>query len=147
MTQRILGTASAIAVRDLVDAMVKAEVARALHVINQAIDSGSDPRQFGQQVVEHLRSVMLAQTASADLLQASQDDKELFDQQAQSISRSSLLRAVRAFNDAVNNYTGGWQPQLVLSGPDAAVYLQMQIQIIIIFLFLTVMGFFFYSFL
>ncbi len=114
LTQRILGTASAIAVRDLVDAMVKQEVPRGLHIINGAIDSGSDPRQFGQQVVEHLRSVMLAQTASADLLQASQDDKELFAQQAEMISRSSLLRAVKAFNEAVNNYTGGWQPQLAL---------------------------------
>lgn len=114
LTQRILGTASAMAVRDLVDAMVKQEIGRGIHVINQAIDSGSDPRQFGQQVVEHLRAVMLAQTASADLLQASQDDKELFDGQASMISRSSLLRAVRAFNDAVSNYTGGWQPQLSL---------------------------------
>ncbi|MEO1286258.1 MAG: DNA polymerase III subunit gamma/tau [Chloroflexota bacterium] len=114
LTQRILGTASAIAVRDLVEAMVNNETARGLHVINQAIDSGSDPRQFGQQVVEHLRSVMLAQTASPDLLQASQDDKELFDQQAKMISRSGLLRAVKAFNEAVNNYTGGWQPQLAL---------------------------------
>lgn len=114
LTQRILGTASAIAVRDLADAMTNQEVARGLHIINQAIDSGSDPRQFGQQVVEHLRAVMLAQTASADLLQASQDDKELFAQQAGMISRSSLLRAVKAFNEAVNNYTGGWQPQLAL---------------------------------
>lgn len=114
LTQRILGTASAIAVRDLVDAMVNEEVARGLHIINQAIDAGSDPRQFGQQVVEHLRAIMLAQTASADLLQASQDDKQRFTQQANMMSRSKLLRAVRAFNEAVNNYTGGWQPQLAL---------------------------------
>lgn len=114
LTQRILGTASAISVRDLVDAIVKQEIARGLHVINQAIDAGSDPRQFGQQVVEHLRAVMLAQTASADLLQASQDDQELFDQQSRMISRSALLRTVKAFNEAVNNYTGGWQPQLAL---------------------------------
>ncbi|MGJ3240777.1 MAG: DNA polymerase III subunit gamma/tau [Anaerolineae bacterium] len=114
LTQRILGTASAIAVRDLVDALVKREVSRGLHIINQAIDSGSDPRQFGQQLVEHLRSVMLAQTASADLLQASQDDKALFTEQATRISRSQLLHTVRAFNEAVNNYTGGWQPQLAL---------------------------------
>ena len=90
------------------------ETAHGLHIINQAIDDGSDPRQFGQQVVEHLRSVLLAQTASADLLDASADDRELFGQQATMIMKSQLLRAVRAFNDAVNNYTGGWQPQLAL---------------------------------
>lgn len=114
LTQRILGTASARAVRDLVAAMVNQELARALHIINQAIDAGSDPRQFGQQIVEHLRAVMLAQTASADLLQASQDDQALFAEQAQKINHSTLLRTVRAFNEAVNNYTGGWQPQLAL---------------------------------
>ncbi|MCI0352681.1 MAG: DNA polymerase III subunit gamma/tau, partial [Acidobacteriales bacterium] len=114
LAQRILGTANARAVRDLVNALVKQEIARGLHIINQAIDDGSDPYQFGKQVVEHLRSVMLAQTASADLLDASADDQQLYAQQAALIGKSQLLRAVRAFNDAVNNYTGGWQPQLAL---------------------------------
>ena len=114
LAQRILGTASARAVRDLVDALLRQETAHALHIINQAIDSGSDPRQFGQQIVEHLRCVLLAQTASADLIDASADDQQLYAEQAQMISKSQLLRAVRAFNDAVNNYTGGWQPQLAL---------------------------------
>src|SRR6185369_1299285 len=94
--------------------LLNQEVSRGLHIINQAIDSGSDPKQFGQQVVERLRSILLAQTASADLLQASSDDQARFAEQAQMISRSALLRALRAFNDAVNNYTGGWQPQLSL---------------------------------
>ncbi len=114
LTQRILGTASVRAVRDLMDAILSEQVARGLHVINEAIDAGSDPRQFGQQVVEHLRSIMLAQTASADLLEASEDDRQLFEQQAGQIDRSALLRTIRAFNEAVNNYTGGWQPQLAL---------------------------------
>jgi DNA polymerase III gamma/tau subunit len=56
----------------------------------------------------------LAQTASADLLQASADDQARYAEQATMINRNSLLRALRAFNDAVNNYTGGWQPQLSL---------------------------------
>ena len=114
LTQRILGTANARAVRDVVDALLKRKTARGLHVINQAIDAGSDPRQFGQQIVTHLRAVLLAQAADADLIEASQDDRQLFAQQAQLIDRSDLLRALRAFNDAVNNYTGGWQPQLAL---------------------------------
>jgi DNA polymerase-3 subunit gamma/tau len=114
LTQRILGTASARAVRDLVDALLRQEVSRGIHIINQAIDTGSDPRQMGKQVVEHLRAILLAQTASADLLQVSQDDQQLYAQQATMISRSGLLRALRFFNDAVNNYTGGWQPQLAL---------------------------------
>lgn len=114
LAERILGTASARAVRDLVDALLNQEMAHGLHIINQAIDQGSDPKQFGQQVVGQLRSILLAQTASADLLQASQDDQARYAEQAKMISRNALLRALRAFNDAVNNYTGGWQPQLSL---------------------------------
>lgn len=114
LAQRMLGTANTIYVREVVNALVEEEVSVGLHVINKAIDSGSDPRQFGQQIVELLRNVMLAQTASSDLVEASQEDQEMFDQFANAISRSRLLKSIRAFNDAVNNYTGGWQPQLSL---------------------------------
>lgn len=114
LTQRILGTASLRAVRDLVAAIAEQSIARGLQVINEAIDAGSDPRQFGKQVVEHLRSVLLAQTASPDLLEASQDDRALFAQQAQRLDRSTLLRVIRAFNEAITSNDSGWQPQLAL---------------------------------
>ncbi len=112
--QRILGTASLAAVKDVVEAIINQDAAAGLHLINVAVDGGADPRQFGQQVVEHLRAVLLAQTASADLVEASQEDQAWYAAQAEQIERAALLRAVRAFNDAVNNYRGGWQPQLAL---------------------------------
>ncbi len=114
LTQLMLGTAGSIHVRDLVDALVDEDVARGIHLINLAIDGGSDPRQFGQQIVGFLRNVMLAQTASADLVEASRDEQERYDVLAARISRARLLKAIRSFNAAVNNYTGGWQPQLSL---------------------------------
>lgn len=114
LAQRMLGTANSIYVREVVQALVEEQVSVGLHVINKAVDSGSDPRQFGQQIVEVLRNIMLAQTASSDLVEASQEDQEMYDQFAVMISRSRLLKAIRSFNDSVNNYTGGWQPQLAL---------------------------------
>jgi DNA polymerase III gamma/tau subunit len=57
---------------------------------------------------------MLSQTAGAELIEASQEDRALYQAQAGQIARSVLLRAVRLFNEAVNNYRGGWQPQLTL---------------------------------
>ncbi len=114
LTQRILGTASIGAVKDLVQAIIERDSAYGLGVINTAVDSGSDPRQFGQQVVEHLRNVLLAQTASANLIEASQEDQTLYQEQAGNIDRVTLLNAIRAFNEAVNSYRGGWQPQLAL---------------------------------
>jgi len=114
LTQRILGTASISAVKDLVQAIVERDAAYGLEVINAAVDSGSDPRQFGQQVVEHLRNLLLAQTASVNLIEASQEDQAMYQEQAAAIDRTMLLNALRTFNETVNNYRGGWQPQLAL---------------------------------
>ena len=114
LTRKLLGAATSIHVRDLVNALAQEDAALGIHVINNAIDSGSDPRQFGKQIVEFLRNVLLAQTASADLVEASPDEREAFAQLARDIDRSRLLKTIRAFNEAVNAYTGGWQPQLAL---------------------------------
>lgn len=130
LAQRILGTASTESVYDVVLALARQDAAAGLHVINQAVDSGSDPRQFGQQIVDLLRSVLLTQTASAELVEASQEERAFFAELAAGMSRAYLLRALRFFNDAVNDYRGGWQPQLALEmallesvhGPEEVVY-------------------------
>jgi DNA polymerase-3 subunit gamma/tau len=114
LAQRVLGTASISAVKDVVGAIIAGDAAGGLRVINDAIDSGSDPLQFGSQVVEHLRAILLAQTAGPDLVEAASEDRALYAQQAEQIARPALLRALRAFNEAVNDYKGGWQPQLAL---------------------------------
>ncbi len=114
MARDLLGTASAAQVQDLVEALVDEDAARGIHLINMAIDSGSDPRQFGQQLVNDLRNIMLAQTANAELVEATQEDRARYADLAGRMQRARLLKAIRAFNAAVNNYTGGWQPQLSL---------------------------------
>lgn len=114
VARRILGTADMGAVKNLIEALARDDVAGGLRVIHHAIDTGSDPRQFGQQIVEQLRAILLTQTASADLLQASQEEKMFYTQIASKIDRVRLLKMVRIFNDAVNDYKGGWQPQLAL---------------------------------
>ena len=114
MAQNLLGTTNSLHVRDLVDALAEEDVARGIHLINMAIDGGSDPRQFGQQIVSFLRNVMLAQTASADLVEATPEEQAQFAELAERFQRTRLLKAIRAFNAAVNSYTGGWQPQLSL---------------------------------
>lgn len=114
MVQRVLGTASSAAVRELVEAIIDGDAAEGLRCINRAVDAGTDPRQFGQQVVEHLRAVLLAQTAGADMIEASQEDRALYQAQAGQMSRGTLMRALRAFNDAITSFKGGWQPQLPL---------------------------------
>ena len=114
LVEQVLGTASSAAVKELVEAVIEGDAAEGLRVINAAIDSGTDPRQFGQQVVEHLRSVLITQAASAEMIEASPDERALFNDQAGRIERNRLVRAIRAYNEAINNYKGGWQPQLSL---------------------------------
>lgn len=114
LVEQVLGTASSAAVKELVEALIEADAAAGLRVINRAIDSGTDPRQFGQQTLEHLRSVLITQTAGADMIEASPDERSLFYDQAGRIGRNRLVRAIRAYNEAVNNFKGGWQPQLSL---------------------------------
>lgn len=114
VAQRILGTADNLAVKDLVATIISEDLARGMRLLNDAVDAGSDPHQFGSQVVDHLRAVLMAQTASVDLVEASTEDRKLYETQAQQIERRRLLRAVRAFNDAVRDWRGGWQPQLAL---------------------------------
>lgn len=114
LAQRILGTASLRAVRQLVEALVQENVALGLHIINEAVDAGSDPRQFGQQIVEQLRAILLVQTAGTDLVEASDEDRQQYAHFAGLIERRVLLKAIRAFSDSVNEYSGGWQPQLGL---------------------------------
>lgn len=114
LAQQILGTGNRQAVIELVDAIANEDLTRGLYVLNSAIDHGSDPRQYARLVVEHLRSVLLTQTAGADLIDASTQERELFARHAGAIPRSRLVRAVRAFNEAVNDSRGGWQPQLPL---------------------------------
>lgn len=114
LVQQILGTASLRAVQDLVEALIAGDIGRGLHILNAAVDSGSDPYQLGQQIVEHLRAVMLAQTAGTDLIEASEEERSRYQEQAAAMPRALALRALRLFNDAVNTYKGGWQPQLAL---------------------------------
>ncbi len=114
LAQRVLGTASVVAVRDLAAAVIARDAGAGLRVINAAVDAGSDPRQLEQQMVEYLRNILLAQTASADLIEAPDEERARFQEQAGQISRGALLRAIHTFNEAMNDRRGGWQPQLAL---------------------------------
>lgn len=114
LTQEVLGTAAAEAVRALLDALVQRDAAVGLDVINQAVDAGSDPQQFGQQVVEQLRNLLLTLTGGVALVVATEEERERYRAQAGQTDLGQVLRALRNFNAALSDETGGWQPQLAL---------------------------------
>lgn len=114
LAQEVLGTAGSDDLHALVDALLQGNAAAGLEIISHAVDAGSDPQQFGRQIVEQLRAVLLAQTAAATLVVATDEERERYQAQAGQISRRRLLRALRAFNAALADDLGGWQPQLAL---------------------------------
>lgn len=114
LAEQILGTASGQHVVDLVDALIANDAARGLDIINATIDGGADPRQFGRQMIEHLRQMLLVKMAGDDLVDVTEERRDVLHDQSHDIGRKALLAAIRAFNGAVQDWQGGWQPQLPL---------------------------------
>lgn len=114
LAQDVLGTASSEAVRALLDALVAQDAAAGLDIINRAVDAGSDPRQFGQQIVEQLRNLLLTKTSGADLVVGTEEERQRYQAQADGLSLALLLHALRKFNEALGDDLGSWQPQLGL---------------------------------
>lgn len=112
--QIVLGTATSQVVVNLVNAILQRQASGGLHAIHQALDSGTDPRQFARQVVEYLRGLLLIRLGNADLVDATVELRGLMAQQAQAFDLPRLLGAVRLFNSAASEGRSGWQPSLPL---------------------------------
>ncbi len=114
MAEQILGTASGRNVAELAQAMIENDAAWGLDLINETIDSGADPRQFGRQVIEYLRQMLLIKMAGEGLVDVPDERRKVLREQAEAIGRKELLAAIRTFNTAVQEWQGGWQAQLPL---------------------------------
>jgi DNA polymerase-3 subunit gamma/tau len=114
MAEQVLGTAGNRVVGKLIQAILDNNVAAGLDLLNQAIDEGADPGQFGKQIVEYLRNLLLVQNGGPSLVDVSDEMRTTLQQQAGQIGRAALLHALRSFNSAIVELKGGWQPQLPL---------------------------------
>jgi len=112
--QTVLGTATSQVVVNLVDAIIQRQAATGLNAIHQALDSGTDPRQFARQVVEYLRNLLLVRLGNADQVDATAELRAVMAQQAQAFEMARLLEAVRLFNAAASEGRSSWQPSLPL---------------------------------
>ena len=114
MAQTVLGTATHQSIFELVNAILDTNTAAGLNSIHQALDSGSDPRQYARQVVEYLRSIMLVQMGSADQVDSTAEQRLQMADHARRFDRSRLLNTLRLFNNAATENRGTWQPSLLL---------------------------------
>ena len=114
LTRQVLGTAASLSVMDLIDALLKEDTGAGISLINRALDSGSDPRQFGRQMVDTLRAVLMVKMGNADQVEATTEEAEKFKDFAGRFQLSKLLAAIYAFDRAAQHTNVGWQPGLQL---------------------------------
>ncbi|MCB8989203.1 MAG: DNA polymerase III subunit gamma/tau [Chloroflexota bacterium] len=113
--QKVLGTASNTAVINLVNAWLSSDGAGGLSIIQDALASGADARQFCRQMVAYLRQLLLLQAAAGDIdLDVTLEQKQAMLAQAMRAPRRALIDAVKQFNDAAMTPASSWQPQLPL---------------------------------
>jgi DNA polymerase-3 subunit gamma/tau len=110
-----LGVGSNEVVMRLVTALAQGDVAVGLDVINTAINEGADARQLARQIVEYLRALLLLRLGYDELpVQLPKETHPDLERLAGTFSAKNLARAVRLFNQAANEPTTGWHPQLPL---------------------------------
>ena len=114
VAQNVLGTAASQAVLQVMDTLLERQAASGLDRIHQALDSGSDPRQFARQLVDYLRDLLLIRMQSADQIDATAEVRAQMARHAQALDTAELLRMIRIFNQAANEARSAWQPALPL---------------------------------
>ncbi len=114
IAQAMLGAAGTRYVWEVSHAILQRDTAYGLDQINQAVDTGADPRQFARQLVEHLRRLLLIKMGGGTLVDASEDERRMLEEQASVFEHRLLLRSIQLFNAAISDMRGGWQPQLPL---------------------------------
>ncbi len=114
MAQHFLGTAPNLRVIDLISALIKQDTADGLSHINQALNSGTDPRQFARQIITYLRNVLLVKMGNKNQVNASDEVLTHITEHSEQLSMDTLLRAIEAFNQATIEGSANWHPGLGL---------------------------------
>ena len=114
LIKEVLGTAGSESVVSLIESILSENAGKGLAIINHALDNGSDPRQFGRQVVDYLRAVLMVKMGNMNQLEAALEDRDRLEVFAKSFGMSTLLDALQAFDRAAQYTSIGWQPGLQL---------------------------------
>jgi len=115
VAQSVIGAATSEHVINLVQSMAHKKVSEGLLAVHQALDSGTDPRQFARQVVDYLRSMMLIKLGNADQVEVTPEMKKQLSDQAESFPLPMLINTINLFNRAAHlPQQMSWQPALPL---------------------------------
>ncbi len=115
--QMVLGTVASEATSGLVSCLADGDVSSGLEVINQTVADGVDSRQFGREIVEYLRGLLLIREGAGDrVIGLAAEQYGAMEALADRIPVEHLVRAIRLFNQGVTDVKRGLQtvPQLPL---------------------------------
>lgn len=112
--QAVLGTTTSQAVVALTDCILDGEPGHGLDVVHQALDGGSDARQFARQMVDYLRNLLLFRLGNGDQVDAPADLRAKMEEQVKRFGQEELLSCLRIFNSAATELQTSWQPALLL---------------------------------
>jgi len=114
LTKDVPGTAGGESVISLTEAILAGDAGKGIAIINQSLDNGSDPRQFGRQVVDYLRAVLMVKMGNLEQLEAALEERDRLEVLAKRFAMSKLLDALQMFDRAAQYTSVGWQPGLQL---------------------------------
>lgn len=114
LAQSVLGTATSMAVVDVVSALLECDPGAGLDHIHKALDSGSDVRQFTRQIVDYLRSLLLIQIGEVKPSNETPEMTAQLTEHAGMIDPGDLIAIIRSFNQAATETRAAWQPGLPL---------------------------------
>lgn len=114
LVHRVLGTSANQAVLDLVEALLNGEAGGGLSVLQETLEKGSDPDQFGRQVISYLRSLLLVKMGNRDQVDLPGDVWAAVERHIQQLNTGQLLKLIKIFNEAVGYKRSSWLPMLPL---------------------------------
>jgi DNA polymerase-3 subunit gamma/tau len=115
--QMVLGTVASEAAGKLAASLADADVPGGLDLVNRTVADGADTRQFGREVVEYLRGLLLIKEGTGTrLLNTTTEQAAEMEALAERMPLGRLLRAIKLFNEAATDLKSGLQtiPQLPL---------------------------------
>ncbi|MEM5775720.1 MAG: DNA polymerase III subunit gamma/tau, partial [Anaerolineaceae bacterium] len=110
----ILGTATSQSVIEVVEDILQQNTAGGLEHLHTALDTGIDPRQYARQIVEYLRSILLAKMGNPPGDDLPADTRTHIDDHARRFEQNHLLFCIQRFNATAVDVRGNWQPSLGL---------------------------------
>lgn len=110
----VLGAAPEEVISGIIRALVARDVSNGLRLINEALDSGVEPRQLAREVLDYLRGLLLVKNGSVSLLNTTDEMREEMVALAEAIPLKHLVQVAKLFNEAINFTKTGIHGQLPL---------------------------------